>query len=222
MANSSSLSMLDRYNVAVQAGFSQIEAIAMTAISLRECGGCDMSGVNNGGAIGLFQIQNTWFTGSNAGNSYGTGNAHNTIWGDLSDPLDNAKAAHWLYSKSGGGTAGFNNWCVYPTGCNQTNAPNQYTWTTWAQAIAAVTSAVQSGGISVNPPPSNPPPSNGGGSGGGSGGGNDPVAGTVSGAISGPIVFLAAILFIIIGALMWKGSTVVKTTTQVVKTAAAA
>jgi hypothetical protein len=102
---SGSVSVLDRYQLAVAAGFSPVQtnddAIKMVAISLYECGNCDMTYPVNGHDTGLWQINEVhWPT-------YGGPDV-------LAAPATNARAAYGIWKGAGGGEAGFRQWHVYP------------------------------------------------------------------------------------------------------------
>lgn len=102
---SGSVTILDRYQLAVAAGFSPVgtndDAIKMVAISLYECGNCDMSHVNTTGDVSLWQINQVhWGT-------YGGPDV-------LKSPPASAKAAYGVWKGAGGGEAGFRQWHVYP------------------------------------------------------------------------------------------------------------
>jgi hypothetical protein len=99
---SGSVSIPDRYALAVAAGFKPgDEAITMTTISLYECGNCDMSLPNATNDVGLWQI--------NA--------VHWPVYGGpdiLKNPPANARAAFGIFSGAGGNPNGFKQWHVYP------------------------------------------------------------------------------------------------------------
>ena len=104
---SGSISIPDRYALAVAAGFKPLpseEALKMTTISLFECGNCDMASVNASGDVGLWQINQIHWS------KYGGPDI-------LVNPRQNARAAFGVWSGVGGGEAGFRQWCVYPGGC---------------------------------------------------------------------------------------------------------
>lgn len=132
---SGSVSIPDRYALAVAAGFKPgDDAIKMTTISLYECGNCDMTKPNKpvgqGGDIGLWQINEIHWP------NYGGMEL-------LSNPAQSAKAAFGVWSGAGGGEAGFRQWCVYPGGCGgaSTMDPTQF-----AAKMEEVRAIVLSGG----------------------------------------------------------------------------
>ena len=94
----------ERYQLALAAGFSEDEAITATAISIAENGGGNpaaMSGRNSNGTydLGLWQINSAWWP------QFGGQQA-------LTDPLTNARAAHYIY-----GRQGWCAWSVYDARC---------------------------------------------------------------------------------------------------------
>jgi len=100
-----SVSVLDRYQLAVAAGFSPVQtnddAIKMVAISLYECANCPMDHVNATGDVSLWQINQVhWGT-------YGGPDI-------LKSPPASARAAYGIWKGAGGGEAGFRQWHVYP------------------------------------------------------------------------------------------------------------
>jgi len=104
-AMSGSVSIPDRYALAVAAGFKPgDDALKMTTISLYECGNCDMSKVNASGDVSLWQINQVHWA------KYGGPEI-------LQNPRQSARAAFGVWSGVGGGEAGFRQWCTYPGGC---------------------------------------------------------------------------------------------------------
>jgi len=83
------LTPADRYNLARGAGFTSSDAITMAAISLLECGNCDMSSVNKTGDSSLWQINSV--------------HGYSVSW--LSDPVNSAAAAYSVWKSQG-----FNAW----------------------------------------------------------------------------------------------------------------
>lgn len=99
---SGSVSIPDRYALAVSAGFKPgDDALKMTTISLYECGNCDMGVVNASGDVSLWQINQVHWP------RYGGPDV-------LVDPKMSARAAFGVWSGAGGGEAGFRQWHVYP------------------------------------------------------------------------------------------------------------
>jgi Lysozyme like domain len=103
-ASSGGVTDLQRYLLAIGAGFSPSEAITATAISIAEDGSGDpaiLSGRNQNGTfdLGLWQI-------------------NSSHWGDyggqaaLTNPVTNAIAAHTIYSR-----AGWCSWSTYERSC---------------------------------------------------------------------------------------------------------
>lgn len=89
----------ERFALAIAAGFSHDEAITATAISIAENGGGDpaaLSAPNRDGSrdLGLWQINSGWWP------QFGGQQA-------LIDPLNNARAAHVIYTRQG--------WCAWST-----------------------------------------------------------------------------------------------------------
>lgn len=135
MALSGSISPLQRFNLAREAGFTAPDSVIMAAISLLECGNCEMTRVNASGDIGLWQInQIHWpkFGGKDA----------------LTDPFNSAKAAFGVWKGAGGSQSGFRQWCVYPGGCG---GASPISWDTFNGKVAEV--VAQLGGIQIGPLP---------------------------------------------------------------------
>lgn len=126
------LSPVDRYNLARGAGFTSPDAIVMSAISMLECGNCDMSSVNKSGDSSLWQI--------NAVHNY------SVSW--LADPVNSAKAAYSVWSGVGGGTSGFKQWCTYPGGCG---GASPISWTQFGAVLTQVQNALISSGTLATP-----------------------------------------------------------------------
>lgn len=99
---SGSVSIPDRYALAVAAGFKTgEEALKMTTISLYECGNCNMAVPNATMDVGLWQINQVhWST-------YGGPEV-------MKNPRNNAQAAFGVWSGRGGGENGYKAWHVYP------------------------------------------------------------------------------------------------------------
>lgn len=133
-----------RYQLALQAGFSGQNAVTATAISIAENGSGNPSlpsGKNDNGTfdLGLWQINSSWF------NQFGGQQA-------LTDPLTNAKAAFSVFQLQG-----FNAWCTfYPTGCGGANAGNPAVARNWQAALQRAEAVVAGGGAGdttdTNPP----------------------------------------------------------------------
>lgn len=133
-----------RYQLALQAGFTGQQAVTATAISIAENGSGNPSlpsGKNDNGTfdLGLWQINSSWF------NQFGGQQA-------LTDPLTNAKAAFAVFKLQG-----FNAWCTfYPTGCGGANAGNPRVAANWQAALARANAVVAGGGAGdttdTNPP----------------------------------------------------------------------
>lgn len=173
----------------------------MAAISLLECGNCDMSSVNASGDVSLWQINKVHW-GSTGGPSV------------LADPAASARAAYSVWKGAGGGTAGFRQWCTYPGGCGGASPVG---WSTFNAKLTQVTASIQAagGGVIPLPTPSDP----------GSDGGFDPTipniplgpagsnasgpiqAGTILGQPvgipTGLVVGLLGVLIIIVGVIMF-------------------
>jgi len=202
------VTIADRFLDAINAGFNTGEALVMTAISLKECpvGSCGSdtaSGVNSNGSrdYGIWQIS------SGTNNSRFT-DPHHTPWGDITDPVNNAKAAFSLYKGAGGGEAGYRQWCTYPGGCGVNGGPNQYTQSELQQTVNDIARIL--GGDA--PAPGTGIPGTGGQGGGSSSGGNSGGgSGITQNLLSGPIVVAAAFVLILIGAMIWKGGAVAQT-----------
>lgn len=105
---SGSITVAERYQLAREAGFNPADAIVMAAISMAECGNCDLSGINATGDTGLWQINRV---------HWGSSQPSSSVFGNLADPLTNAKAAYAVWKGRGGGVSGFQAWCTYPGGC---------------------------------------------------------------------------------------------------------
>lgn len=117
------LSGADRYNLARNAGFNSSDAITMAAISLLECGNCDMSAVNKSGDSSLWQI--------NAIHGY------SVSW--LSDPVNSAAAAYSVWKSQG-----FFGWCTYPGGCG---GASTITWPQFNAAVQQVKNSLATQGV---------------------------------------------------------------------------
>lgn len=128
---SGSVSIPDRYALAVQAGFQPgDDALKMTTISLFECGNCNMEEVNPTGDVSLWQINQVHW-GSTGGPEV------------LKNPPASARAAYSVWKGVGGGEAGFRQWCTYPGGCGGASkmSPEQFN-----AKMAEVRAIVMSGG----------------------------------------------------------------------------
>ena len=111
------VSDIQRFQLALNAGWSLPEAIIATAISIAEnAAGIPTlpSGKNKDGSFDycLWQINSSWF------------NQFPQVW--LSDPQNCANAAHFIYLHGG-----WNRWCTYPGGCG--GGPGS---PSWPQALA--------------------------------------------------------------------------------------
>jgi hypothetical protein len=107
----------------------------MAAISLVECPACDMASQNGTGDSGLFQI--------NAVHGY------SVSW--LADPANNAKAAFAVWSGAGGGTRGFQQWCVYPGGCGSDTPTKDANFSAALAMVQGASPADSGGNASVQP-----------------------------------------------------------------------
>jgi Lysozyme like domain len=134
----------ERYQLALQAGFTGQNAVTATAISIAENGSGNPSlpsAQNKNGTfdLGLWQINSDWFS------QFGGQQA-------LTNPLTNAQAAFAIFSQHGG----FNNWCTFwPTGCGGANANNPTVQANWQQALQraeAVVGGLGGGTTDTNPP----------------------------------------------------------------------
>ena len=85
MVLSGYLSPVDRYNLATGAGFTGPNAIIMAAISMFECGNCDMATYNKSGDSGLWQINRM----------------HGYSLTEMADPVKNAAAAFAIWKSQG-------------------------------------------------------------------------------------------------------------------------
>lgn len=200
---SGSITPAQRYQYALNAGFNSADAIVMAAISMLECGNCDMSSVNKTGDSSLWQINSV--------------HGYSVAW--LADPQNSANAAYAVWKAQG-----FNAWCTYPGGCGGAST------TTWAQfqgLISQVAASIQSAGgpanitlpaLPIDATPSNPFPSTNTASGGGSGGfgdGGAPSSSTGSGTQvasiagfsvnipTGLVVGLLGVLLLLLGVLLF-------------------
>jgi hypothetical protein len=141
---SGGISPLERYQLANDAGFDPGESVVMAAISLLECGNCDMSAINRSGDVSLWQINRIHWPRTGGPDV-------------LADPRKSAQAAYAVYRGTGGGMQGFRAWCVFPGGCGgagpQTTIPN------FMGQVARVTGGLLSQGIPIPPIPLpwNPP-----------------------------------------------------------------
>jgi hypothetical protein len=161
MTLSGSISPLQRYQMALNAGWDSTNAVIAAAISLLECGNCDMSTPNATKDYGIMQINQSNFAGLGLTTT------------SVADPQTNFNAGFKLWS---GSSSGWRNWCTYPyNGCNLGNAnPANY-----LSAVQKVTDAIiANGGAPVTVPDSGTGGVSDGGSGGASGGGG---TGTTSG-----------------------------------------
>jgi len=128
---SGSVSITDRYQLAVAAGFNPgDDAIKMTTISYFECGNCDMSAVNATGDVSLWQINQVHWP------SYGGPEV-------LQNPRQSARAAYGVWKGAGGGEAGFRQWHVYPGWNGPGTGTSQ---TAWDAKLAEIRAVVGSGG----------------------------------------------------------------------------
>ncbi len=131
---SGSVSIPDRYRLAVAAGFKQgDEAVTMVTISMFECGNCDMTKPSPSQDIGIWQINQVHWA------KYGGMEA-------LAAPPTNARAAFGIFSGAGGNPAGFNQWHVYP---NWNGAGAGTSPTVFAAKKAEVASLVATAGTQV-------------------------------------------------------------------------
>jgi hypothetical protein len=140
---SGGISPLERYQLANDAGFDPGESVVMAAISLLECGNCDMSAINRSGDVSLWQINRIHWPRTGGPDV-------------LADPRKSAQAAYAVYRGTGGGMQGFRAWCVFPGGCggaSPTRVPD------FMGQIARVTGGLLSQGIPIPPIPLpwNPP-----------------------------------------------------------------
>jgi hypothetical protein len=126
-ALSGSISPAQRFQLALNAGFSAPDAVVAAAISLLECGNCDMGTYNSTGDSGLWQINRM----------------HGYSLTAMADPAANASAAYDVFKRQG-----FKAWCVYPGGCGGTSPT---TWATFNAKIAQVTSSISEAGGTIPP-----------------------------------------------------------------------
>jgi hypothetical protein len=132
---SGSISIPDRYALAVAAGFKPgDDAIKMVTISLYECGNCDMGAVNSTNDVSLWQINAVHWP------RYGGPDV-------LVNPRMSAKAAFGVWSGAGGGEAGFRQWHVYP---NWNGAGAGTPQSAFDAKMAEVRALVASGGNTAN------------------------------------------------------------------------
>lgn len=118
---------LQRFQLALNAGWSLTEAVTATAISIAENGSgipTLSSGKNRDGSFDycLWQINSSWF------------NQFPQVW--LSDPQNCADAAHFIYMHGG-----WNRWCTYPGGCG--GGPGA---SNWPQALARALAVAKGSG----------------------------------------------------------------------------
>lgn len=127
----------ERYQLALQAGFTGQNAVTATAISIAENGSGNPSlpsGRNKNGTfdLGLWQINSSWF------NQFGGEQA-------LTDPLNNARAAFAVFQKQG-----FNAWCTFwPTGCGGANANDPRVQRAWEAAVQRANAVIAGGGGAI-------------------------------------------------------------------------
>lgn len=207
------VSPTDVVSYANGAGFSLSELPTAVALAFAENPGRDINAQhrNNDGTIdiGLWQINNTWISNHNFQEGMKKAFDRYITPTDLENPLVNAMAARWIKNNT---ASGWNNWCTFwPSGCNFANQNSQAVKDNWFKALADAAAAIASSGLPVIPGAPNPPPA-GGGSGGGSGGGGGTNPPPASGQylLEGMIVLGAAILFLIIGGIIWSKAVSVK------------
>lgn len=136
---SGSVSIPDRYQLAIGAGFTAGEdAMKMVAISMFECDNCNMEQQNRN-SDGSFDL-GLWQINSQHWPNYGGADA-------LKNPTQNARAAYGIWKGVGGGEAGFRQWCVYPGGCGGRSPISQAAFDAKMELVRA---AVMSGGTKSN------------------------------------------------------------------------
>ena len=133
------------YQIAVQAGFSPIDAVTATAIALAESGG-QTNVINSIGATGLWQI----YDGNYPSNPRAQA---------LSDPLQNAREAYAKYAASQKTKCGgWWPWASYDEGpCAYSGTDRNNSWRTFmseAQAAATGVDIAGGGGSLIVPTPS--------------------------------------------------------------------
>lgn len=116
---SGNITPAQRYQYALNAGFNASQAVVMAAISMLECGNCDMSSVNSTGDSSLWQINSS--------------HGYSVSW--LADPANSASAAFAVFKQQGYGA-----WCTYPGGCG---GASKTTWPQFDALISQVTSSIQ-------------------------------------------------------------------------------
>jgi len=135
MALSGSITPAQRFQLAVNAGFTAPNAIVMAAISMLECGNCDMSkGTPNYDKNGNLASTDNGLWQINSGHGYSAS--------ALADPATNAAAAFAVWKQQG-----FDGWCTYPGGCGGTS---KTTWPQFQSIIGQVQASIlQSGGTDI-------------------------------------------------------------------------
>lgn len=185
-ALSGSISPAQRFQLALNAGFSAPDAVVAAAISLMECGNCDMGAYNGTYDSGLWQINRS----------------HGYSLSAMSDPAANASAAYDVFKRQG-----FKAWCVYPGGCN---GKSTTTWGEFNTQVAKVTTSITEAGGEI--PPISLPSDIGDVALGGQNATGAVKLGSVMGKDigipTGLVIGLIGVFVLIVGALMFVGTNV--------------
>lgn len=128
--------MGQRYQLLLNAGFNQGQALVMTAISMLECASCSFGSINATGDVGMMQINQV---------HWGSSDPTRTVFGDLTDPAISAQAAFAVFNGAGGQqnpTAGYQQWCTYPGGCGGASPTSTQAFNALLEQVAGAVQGV--------------------------------------------------------------------------------